>query len=806
MCVLLGVTFFNALIGTVLMLLYSGRNVIRAYRREFPLTQLTSLLPIGMASGCYTLQLLLFSPSDALGPLIGGGLGTGIGYLLGRSHKVFAKNGMIFARRTWVYVLFWVLSNGFTHLSGMLGLREIADFGFIAGAFTTCVVVVLHLVLWARYIKKRAALNSVGGVGLSCWAVMAFGAAATLLIALTPAYAIYLASSAQQAARAVLQTSDFHPYRVSQVDMDWHKVMEAPDFGERFGTIVKVFGLGSRWDMGMTGFQAKLGSSLGLRSRFMLVYAPPWTGLVRTAQYSVAQALAERLPGIAATAQRGERSDKTYHIRSYQCGEHCVGVYYECGFYGIKTIGNWTYILEYQLLRKSAAYGAQLEDPNPATCTQHSVPQNGERIFSLIGQRLGQVQYQGDIAAGPLGDPGTAAGVITSLIQLLTGLGMLGAGNAAQAAAAATAAGAAAASTTAQAATDAASGSAAATAAQTTTSSGDQAAQPPPDASPPRSDVRILDGQDAINWLKDERNGFYDRDGNHPTQRFHDWMDQSPWAPDSSGLLGFAGDLDENNEPTGDFAIAVAGPLPPKTDIIPEPPDFWTRLWDDLLTPEERPVEQELERPDSTVDPCVELRGDLLDINTRGQNLVDERNDCVRKLRAFDQRIRNLREIAKQCYALDASIILGSILAGLTLGPVGMIGTALFLGLVSEAVKASIRERLEGNQASAWDKGSGVGKSVGAQGFAEGAKHYLLSKGVPKALAQGIANKISFVLSTGSAAWDLRKAAQEIDQIRNDRQRYKDHYDHLQEKITDLRGQRDAKKKLLEGCQQTHGV
>ena len=132
-------------------------------------------------------------------------------------------------------------------------------------------------------------------------------------------------------------------------------------------------------------------------------------------------------------------------------------------------------------------------------------------------------------------DEAAAAGVAAALVQLLAGLGMGAAMTAAQEAANAFMA------ASQEAATD-----------STEDGQSDEG-----------SDNTILDGADAMQWMKD--NGYFDENG-QPTEKYHDFVNSPPSQP-GPGLQGFAGDVDENGNPTGNFAIIFS------TDNGSEPSD-----------------------------------------------------------------------------------------------------------------------------------------------------------------------------------------------------------------------------------------
>ena len=80
-------------------------------------------------------------------------------------------------------------------------------------------------------------------------------------------------------------------------------------------------------------------------------------------------------------------------------------------------------------------------------------------------------------------------------------------------------------------------------------------------SNPPPTNTRILDGDAAFQWLRD--NGFVDAN-NQATNRFSAWMNLLPSQSDGSNLQAFAGDIGADGNPSGNIAITI-GDLPPPT-------------------------------------------------------------------------------------------------------------------------------------------------------------------------------------------------------------------------------------------------
>jgi hypothetical protein len=86
---------------------------------------------------------------------------------------------------------------------------------------------------------------------------------------------------------------------------------------------------------------------------------------------------------------------------------------------------------------------------------------------------------------------------------------------------------------------------------------------------PPPKNTRILDGDAAFQWLRD--NGFVDSN-NKATNRFNAWMNLLPSQSDGSNLQAFAGDIGPDGNPSGNIAITI-GDLPPPIPDSASPPE-----------------------------------------------------------------------------------------------------------------------------------------------------------------------------------------------------------------------------------------
>jgi len=762
-------------IGILIMLLYSSWMVIQSSRKEMPLSKVTALLPGIMSLTCFLFMLWFLGVHDLSMPFTGLVIGLLPGWLMARGHRIYRKNGILYAKRTYFYILIWAVSVLFIQGSTLLGLRTtITDFGFLLNGFSTAMIMVLSILLFIKAVGKQVL---VGGSSASIVFLLA-----TVIAAGTAMHTVEASSLRSGTYVGSMNQNKAH---------DNHGSDDGKSYVKGGKARVRVNSDGSADLIGEVGCQVKEVKSSVVDGNSTITYKTQFLqltthkrrpelgetyGTVHVARYKYGQS--------AGASPGGFDGSFTGEERETRINKH----WQETGIWKIRPASDSSFWLilpncaEEVFYRGNDWWRLYYEHGSEPGGESPSAPDDLESILDKIKQAL---------PGNGFPEEAIAAGLAIALIQLLAGLGMSAAMSAAQETSAAVAA---VVQTVVTAGTQAASSAAAQSAPQTSAQA------------PPASNVTILDGQEAIDWLSDKKNGFFDSAGN-PTKRFHNWMDQAPWSPDDSGLLGFAGDLDDKNKPTGHFAIMVVDKPTSNTGKKSEAPDFWTKLWDSILDAKKKPPQRELELPDKTLDPCVDLRGELTAIVEEGQEFIKEWNANGRKLNQLRLRANNLRAVANSCYVLDATVVIGSLLAGLSLGPLGMIGSAVMLGIVSESIKAGIRECYSVDHASAGDIGGGLGRTGGAQGFAEIVKAQLIKRGLSKSIANGIATKLSVFLSTGNAAYDLRKSMNEVSKIRTEYKQLKAHRENvLQPQLDKLRGQRDLKKMLLEECQQRHGI
>lgn len=154
------------LIGMIWLFVGSFAMMAWTYRKPWRLGTISCLIPPISAAVCYLLQLQLFS--DSLPPFFAIAvailLGLTIGYLRGKAHMVYRRNGEIFAERTLPYLGIWIAAYGITQILGIATSNIWAVYsGLVSGAFTTSMLVVVSILLLTKSgstARLRAGANS----------------------------------------------------------------------------------------------------------------------------------------------------------------------------------------------------------------------------------------------------------------------------------------------------------------------------------------------------------------------------------------------------------------------------------------------------------------------------------------------------------------------------------------------------------------------------------------------------------------------------------------------------------------------
>jgi membrane protein CcdC involved in cytochrome C biogenesis len=151
---------WNQQVASLILLVGSFLLFLKSYRKPWRLRWYTCLLPAAAALGGYLFQVVWFNVHKPIGPM-GAGIivGAVIGILRGRGHRLEVKKQQIYAHRTIVVLLLWLLTYLLTQSSALLGRPELAEWGLTGGAFTTTIVVFFSAVLLIRYRSKNKGLS-----------------------------------------------------------------------------------------------------------------------------------------------------------------------------------------------------------------------------------------------------------------------------------------------------------------------------------------------------------------------------------------------------------------------------------------------------------------------------------------------------------------------------------------------------------------------------------------------------------------------------------------------------------------------
>jgi hypothetical protein len=83
--------------------------------------------------------------------------GVLVGWVRGRAHEVYEKDGGIVAQRTTLYLGVWAAAYGITQLFGVIPNNIVLTRGgLITGAFTTTMLAVVAIVLLMERNRRRA--------------------------------------------------------------------------------------------------------------------------------------------------------------------------------------------------------------------------------------------------------------------------------------------------------------------------------------------------------------------------------------------------------------------------------------------------------------------------------------------------------------------------------------------------------------------------------------------------------------------------------------------------------------------------
>lgn len=151
--------------GMTWLFIGSFALVARCYAKPWKLSAVSCLLPGMFSSASFLVQLLLFPDAipSVLLLMFSGGMGILAGWLRSRSHEVYVQDGVVMARRTLMYLVIWAAAYMATQYLAAVGASlPVVYGGLLTGAFSTCMLVAVSLVILSKYLKlKRHHANHV---------------------------------------------------------------------------------------------------------------------------------------------------------------------------------------------------------------------------------------------------------------------------------------------------------------------------------------------------------------------------------------------------------------------------------------------------------------------------------------------------------------------------------------------------------------------------------------------------------------------------------------------------------------------
>jgi len=135
--------------------------VASSYRKDWRLRWITILAPpLGLLAvlgvQASLLGRRLGEPSVWLGAAV---FGVSIGLWRGRAHRVFVKDGQVYAQRALVYLLIWAVCSGISQGLALAGQVDALRFGLLGATFSTVMFATVALVLGGRYRRTKAELR-----------------------------------------------------------------------------------------------------------------------------------------------------------------------------------------------------------------------------------------------------------------------------------------------------------------------------------------------------------------------------------------------------------------------------------------------------------------------------------------------------------------------------------------------------------------------------------------------------------------------------------------------------------------------
>lgn len=144
---------------TLAILFATGMSVyftLRSYRKKWPLTRMTAILPAISATACFLLQIFILPIQNLNNAWLIGAAMAGLiaGYLRSRGHKILIENGQLYAQKTPLFLVIWAMTFFISQGAAFTGLRQLAIVGLTLNAFGTVGVIAVAIFLFSQVVKR----------------------------------------------------------------------------------------------------------------------------------------------------------------------------------------------------------------------------------------------------------------------------------------------------------------------------------------------------------------------------------------------------------------------------------------------------------------------------------------------------------------------------------------------------------------------------------------------------------------------------------------------------------------------------
>lgn len=157
----LALMVFSPTLGMIWLFVGSFAQIAWSYRREWRVMWITTLLPPVAAGLAWVLQVLILGIRVHPALVLGGVLaGLALGALCGVTHRFRVDEKGIHARKTIVYLAFWVLCSLVTQVLAHFGQTRLAGITLVTGAFSTAILAGISGVIILRFLTRLDDLRS----------------------------------------------------------------------------------------------------------------------------------------------------------------------------------------------------------------------------------------------------------------------------------------------------------------------------------------------------------------------------------------------------------------------------------------------------------------------------------------------------------------------------------------------------------------------------------------------------------------------------------------------------------------------